>query len=163
MALVVEDGTIVSGANTLVSAATVVSYASDRGVTMTEAQATVYIYKIMAYYESLSFQGYIVNKNQALMWPRKCVYYRDYLLPSDAIPQRLIDSICEYCIALHEGFDPQTTIENEVKEEGFGPFKVVYKDSSGTQPIIKRANDMLSPFLSDDSSNGIHFKVERGY
>ncbi len=55
MAIVVEDGTQVAGANSYVSESDLTTYASDRGVALSETES-VLIIKAMDYLNTLRYQ-----------------------------------------------------------------------------------------------------------
>jgi len=44
------------------------------------------------------FPGCVTNSDQALEWPRRGVCYRGAVLPSDTIPQQILDAFCEAAI-----------------------------------------------------------------
>ena len=77
MAIVVENGSVVSGANSYISLADFKLYAAARGITL-PADATVeaYLVKSTDYLESNRnrFVGTLTDRDQALSWPdRKSV------------------------------------------------------------------------------------------
>ncbi|MCP4493127.1 MAG: hypothetical protein GY820_38385 [Gammaproteobacteria bacterium] len=93
MALIIEDGTEVTGANSYTTDAELVAYAAARGYTIpaTEAERDILQIKSMDYLASLesSYKGVRVTDSQALSFPRTGVDLNGYLLASDEIPQDL--------------------------------------------------------------------------
>lgn len=93
MPLVVEDGSLVSGAVTYVTVAEARAFAAARGVTLpvADADVEVLLIKAMDYLASRedSFQGQRVDPEQALAWPRKGVTLYGSAFPEDAIPNSL--------------------------------------------------------------------------
>ena len=93
MALVIEDGTEVTNADSYTTDAEFVAYAALRGYTIpaTEALRDVLQIKAMDYLASLeeSFKGYRVTNTQSLSYPRANVSLYGYLLASDSIPKEL--------------------------------------------------------------------------
>lgn len=72
MALVIEDGTQVAGANSFVTRAEVIAYASARGVTLPDTDATdVHAVNAMDYLAAQCFRGSVALATQALPFPRK--------------------------------------------------------------------------------------------
>lgn len=162
--LIVEDGSIVANANSYMSAAAIVAAALEQGVEMTEEEAEAATHSTaIPYLESLLYQGWVVDKDQSLLFPREGVYYRGYLLDSDSIPERLLKAQVELCIAKKQGYDITGVQEQQVTEERFGPFGVKYAENSSSIPILPKVDAWLEPLLSDNSGNGIHMRVERGY
>ncbi len=99
MALTVEDGTGITGANTYVSLADCNTYHTNLGNTTwtgTDAAKTSAIYRAMAWLENQPFKGYPVVYEQALEWPRSGVTDRNgYAVEYDDIPPQIIGALCE--------------------------------------------------------------------
>jgi len=155
--IIVEDGTIVANANSYVSTATLATYASDRGVTITGTQEDLLI-KAMDYIESLNFIGLQLTEDQALSWPRsgarkKKIYWYD----TDEIPADLIDALCETALAIDAGNSPLNDLERATSKEKVGDIEVEYKDGSASSVIVKKINAKLKDLISSDG--GIGFNV----
>ena len=69
MALTIEDGTGVAGANTYLSEDEFAAYASARGKIITGSLEQLII-QAMDYVETLRFRGQKNSSDQALQWPR---------------------------------------------------------------------------------------------
>ena len=107
MALVIEDGTGVVGANSYATLDQVKDYMTDRALTTTcdDVALTQKIIVAMDYIEALedSFLGCRTDAVQALSWPRKDVYVGDESItlentqnvPSNTISQHLINALCQ--------------------------------------------------------------------
>ncbi len=170
MTITVEDGTIVTDANSYVSVADLITYASARGVTISEAEAPVLITKAMDYIETRLFQGQRTTStdpltwptSQALSFPRDYVYIEGALLDDDAIPIQLINAECQLCMDLKSNYDPLGVVTRAVKEEQFAVFKKVYMDNAGDAPILQKVNAWLDPLL-ESSGGGHNFRLERSY
>lgn len=75
-ALIIEDGSVVAGANSYVTAQEIVDYAALRGVTIAndEDQVDILAIKAMDYLNTLCYIGELVEPGvQPLPWPRKCI------------------------------------------------------------------------------------------
>jgi len=72
MALVVEDGTGIAGANTYLSVAELRAYAVDRGVILPaqDSDVAVMLVKACDYLELKSYIGVRASDSQGLSWPR---------------------------------------------------------------------------------------------
>lgn len=104
--LTLEDGTIVTDADTYALAATIATYATRYGFTWspsTELLGEQAILRAMIYVES--FEDYLhgsrVNLTQELSWPRNYVPNRlnTGYLANDAIPDGVVNALCEAAIA----------------------------------------------------------------
>ena len=93
MALVIEDGTEVSGANSYASYAELVAFALLRGVTITATQADgeALLLKGMDALYGRPWQGSRVTITQDLAFPRTGVYRDGILLDYESIPSELTD------------------------------------------------------------------------
>lgn len=108
MALVIEDGTIVAGANSYQSVADIRAYADARGIvldasdTVVESQA----HEAMMYLESLSYKGQRVKpQEQSLSWPRCGVRYDGVTVPDNVIPNNLKYAQCQVVAEIASGVD----------------------------------------------------------
>ena len=91
MALIIEDGSEVSSANSYASYTDFVAYGLLRGVTVTATQADgeALLLKAMDALYGRPWKGERVTTTQALEWPRTGVYRDSQLLDYDAIPREL--------------------------------------------------------------------------
>ena len=159
--LVVEDGTIIDGANTYIDITTLDTYCTDRAVALTastEAAKKALILKAMDYLESRYYQGYLVEEDQDTQQPRDRVYINDYLQTYEQIIARMINAHCELVIALDAGYDPVAILEREVKSEQLGPMRVEYMDNAASNNILQKVDMWLDPLLSV-GSDFIAFKT----
>ncbi len=91
MALIVEDGTEVSGANSYTAHTDLATYATLRDVTLTavEAEREALLVEAMDALAGYNWKGERVTTTQDLAWPRYGVYRDSQLLASDEIPREL--------------------------------------------------------------------------
>lgn len=91
MTLVIEDGSIVTGAQSYAAHTDLATYADLRGVTLTSDQGgrEALLMKAMDALYGRPWKGDRVSSAQALEWPRSGVYRDGYLLESDEIPREL--------------------------------------------------------------------------
>lgn len=155
MALIIEDGSIVAGANSYATTDQLVAYASARGTdlsTLTTTQQEVLLIKAMDYIEARRgrFQGCKTNEDQALQWPRYDVWVDGYSVDSDSMPPELISAQ----LALATEANSQTLQPNQLPEdsgavisEQVGSLKVEYAEPASlrTQPLFTAAESLLSP------------------
>lgn len=144
MALTVEDGTIVSGANSYVSDSDYTTYAAARGYTIgSDASAReIELIKAMDYLESYrdEFKGLKVSGSQPLQWPRYSVWLDTYQLDSNFIPQELKNAQMEAARLISSGIDlvPNGSIEN-IQSESIGELSVSYF-SGGKWSVVQHKN-----------------------
>lgn len=143
MALIVEDGSEVSGANSYVSVDNFIAWADARGVTypaLPELQQK--ILRAMDYIESLSFVGQKNTDTQALQWPRAYVTIDGYSVESDEIPTELKVAVYEATKIEIDGDSKLTASERETIKEKIGDIEVTYASSAGMKrqtPALTRA------------------------
>lgn len=96
MTIVVEDGSIVSGANSYATVDELLAYATDYGVilsTSSEEENEILLRRAMQYIDAKygsRFKGNRVSSSQPLHWPRAGVYIDGWLQPSNEIPRELL-------------------------------------------------------------------------
>lgn len=156
--IIVEDGTIVTGANSYISEAELDTYAADRGVTIVAADKKVLIIKSMDYIESLGYKGIKRLDTQPLQWPRGSVVVDNFLLAIDEIPQLLKDGQAQTCLEIDRDEDPLQDIERKTTLEQVDTLKVEYSLGSSSNTITRRINAKLNKLLI---SSGSGFRVSR--
>lgn len=157
MALTVEDGTGVAGANSYASLATLRAYASARGVTLPASDPALEAFALlgMDYLEGLRgrFQGAKTDPTQPLQWPRYPVVIDGADFPSDAIPVELVNALCRLCMEQHAGADLSPTKTGAfVTEETVGPITTKYSEKlgggAGSPPDMPAVDVLLAPLLT---------------
>ena len=163
MALIVEDGSNVVGANTYANLATIRAYATARNVTL-NADDTVLegeVIQAMDYLEAQrnKYQGEQTYKtatvDQALQWPRKNVLIDCIAFPDDEIPQELIDAEGELVVQIEAGIElyPTTTGKFVVKEKA-DVLEQTFSEKIGTsgQPNLPSVDRLLDVLFSSCGS-----------
>lgn len=153
MAIVVEDGTIVAGANSYASEAELTAYATQRGVTLTGTPEALLI-RAMDYLETLEFIGTKKTSDQPLQWPRTSVYIDGYSFASDAIPQELKNAQMALAVSIDSGTDPMATLERATKREKADVLEVEYMDNASSVAIITSVNRLLRKLLAGGTGGG---------
>lgn len=122
MAFIVEDGSIVAGANAYITLAEFAAYWSDRNVTLSQSDGEQQAAIVVAtQYVDLnnSFKGDIVSASQSLSWPRKGVTDKEGRdIADDVIPDQLKNAIAEYAkrqLDLSAGLQPDVGDTGAVK------------------------------------------------
>jgi hypothetical protein len=160
MTIIVEDGTIVTGANSYVSEAELTAYATARGLTLSTDGEQLLI-RGMDYIEAQSYKGTKFTKDQPLQWPRAGVYVDDYLVDADEIPTELKNGLMESALAIDNGQDPLADIARTTKSETVGSLSVTYADNASSTTIVRKISSSLRKLLGG-GSGGSQFNVGRG-
>lgn len=109
MALIVENGTIVSNADSYVTRAEAIAFAANRGVTLADSTATDTICrKAAAYLESFrsQYKGEIVERDQPLAWPRDDVVIEGFTWASGEIPRQVVSAQLAVILEVAADIDP---------------------------------------------------------
>ena len=160
MALVIEDGSQVAGANSYVTSAEIEAYADLRGITLTNDPEVLAI-KAMDYVESLRYAGSKVAQTQPLQWPRDGVYIDGFSVSESTIPNELKNGQMAVAIAIDSDADPLGNVEPAVKKEKVGSLEVEYQDGAGNESIAKSINAALQKLLATGGSGSSSFVVSR--
>lgn len=158
--IIVEDGSLISGANSYISVANFQTYASDRGITITGTEEDLLI-QAMDVLNGYNYLGYRYTEDQALPWPRGGVVKHEiYYYDTNEIPQILIDAQCEIALAIDAGYNPLAVITRDKKKVKAGSVEVEYMDGTVSNPVSPKIMNKLSPLLAGGGSSGF-FVVER--
>jgi hypothetical protein len=161
MTLIIEDGTIVAGAESYASASDLAAYALKYGYTVpaTTVEQEQLLMKAMLTVESKSYQGYRTDVEQSLSFPRQGVYVDDILLDSDSIPSNIKDgqmvlAVDGYTTDFLPVTDP-TSKGSITHEEVVGAVVRKYAANSSssnenTLPTSSKAETLLKPLTKSD-------------
>lgn len=149
--IIVEDGSIVENANSYVTTNELQTYATDRGITLTNDLSELLI-KASDYVESFSFKGIKYSATQSMQWPRSSVYIDSYLVDDDEIPQLLKNAQMATAVAIDEGNNPLATIIQNAKRKKVDTLEIEYFYATST-PIIKTIYIYLNKLIASGNGN----------
>lgn len=151
MALIIEDGTIVPGADSFATAVELVTYADDYGLTIpaTAPEQERLLRRAALQMSALSWKGNIVSASQSLSWPRRDVYIgqgsgliwnrpstivNDYLVPQNAIPDQVKKGQMALAAEIHaDDLVPAEQTQGAVLSETVGPLSQTYAEAKEWQ------------------------------
>ena len=166
MALVIEDGSLVTGANSYVTVATAQEYADGLEIDVSISEG--HVRQAMLYLEALrsDYQGAKVSDSQTTQFPRYGVYIDTYAIDSDVIPQCLIDAQCQLAIDAANGTSLLPTGDRrEVISESYAKGIVAKTYSPGTggspKPRLTAADALIAPLLKSALNGGAWLTTRR--
>jgi hypothetical protein len=166
MAITVEDGSIVAGANSYISIADTRTYAAARGATLPVADADVEILliKAMDYLESLRdrYKGVKVSDVQPCQWPREGVMVDNFDVAADAIPACLVSAQAQAAIDVQTiPLLPVGDGREVVSESVSGAVSVTYSPGSGSapSPVLSAVMALLNPVLRGGGARSLVVRV----
>lgn len=153
MALIVEDGSGLSTAESYASVATADAYWAARnnttwsGLTTAVKEANL---RVASEYLGARFagrwRGVRVKTTQALDWPRSDVCVDGVTLVYNVLPPQLVRAVCELALKLVTA--PLVADETaQVKSETVGPLSVVYADGARQQTRYAYVEYLLAPLV----------------
>jgi len=159
MTLIVEDGTIVAGADAYISAEDATAYHAARGNTAWAAlsademdqhirKATDYMVQVY----SLRWKGDRVTATQALDWPREGVEVYGFEIDSDVLPEAVANACAELALRASAG-DLTPDVTRRTLREKVGPIEVEYDPNAPTLPDYQAIDNMLAPYLDNSGSS----------
>lgn len=152
MAIIVEDGSMVTSANSYVTEIELTAFATARSVTLV-ATAEVLLIKAMDYIESLAFIGTKYTSTQSLQWPRGGAYVDSYLFSYAAIPQALKNGLMQCAIAIDQSNDPLQDISRATVREKVGDIEVEYNKSASSVVRNRKILIVLAKLLAAGSGS----------
>lgn len=142
--LIVEDGSVVTGANTYASLATLTDYHVARGNTAwaeaTAADQEAAVLRAMAFIEGLPWLGRKTAYTNPLRWPRADVVDDEgYDIPSDDVPAGVVQALAE--AALRELTSPGVLLPDmerggQVKREKIDVLETEYADGAPSSTTV---------------------------
>jgi hypothetical protein len=155
MALIVEDGTGLSDAESYVSVADLTTYAGKRGLTITGGavseqklrEATEYVDVLRRYKASRS------SVSQVRQFPRTGLTDWDGLAVT-GVPSRVKDAVCYLAIvAESESLFVDLDRGGRVKSESVGPISTTYMDDAPAGKVYAVVERLLAPYFRDKYDN----------
>ena len=167
MTLIVEDGSIVAGAESYISVADAETFLTNRGLSLTgttadkEAalrKATDYMVQVYR----MRWQGWKVDQTQALDWPRNSVYVDQtmnydntivaHLVPNNIVPLEIKRACAEFAYKSQsdELFADQ---ERAVTSERVDKIQVDYDKYSSQTKRYVALEAMLAPFFNTSNNS----------
>ena len=168
MALVIEDGTLVAGANSFVTRAEIIAYAAARGTTLTDDASTdVLAIQAMDYIWAQCLKGDLVDDDQDAPFPRSGLVDGDTADDYEySIPKGIKQAQLQLALDAGNGIiltasaNPDATVKSTkvgpIEREFFAPSNLTL---DGTPPLTV-AKGWLTPFLCNEG--GFSLKTVRG-
>ena len=156
--IIVEDGSIVAGANSYISEANLTTYATDRGITIVGTKADLLI-QAMDYIEQQYFIGLKYTQDQPLQWPRAGVEIDEFPIAVTEIPTLLIEALAETALAIDAGNSPIADLERTKQQVTVGPVSVTYAEGGNSAVVVRKISNKLAKLIT--GSGGINFEVTR--
>ena len=165
MALIIEDGSIVTGANSFTTDAEFVAYAALRGLVIPALEADRNVLQILAVDylagKELNMKGARVNAIQDLMYPRKGVAVNNFAVLSTSIPIQLKYAQMELAAQANESELLKTgTVQNLASIEIDGVYAESYFSGGAWEYVrTERADVYLNPLLVNNGSSNLMVRV----
>lgn len=154
MPLVVEDGSIVAGANSYATLDEIRAHAQERGIILPADNVSLEVLaiKAMDYIEAqeAQFQGYRVSDTQPLSWPRTDVVLHGHVFPVNTIPSELVRAQSVLAAVINTGVDMLPTRTKPAKKSvRIGPIATEYALNLGaaTAPVVSAVDALLAPLF----------------
>tara|TARA_R110000765_G_scaffold388125_1_gene480316 strand:+ start:81 stop:575 length:495 start_codon:yes stop_codon:yes gene_type:complete len=133
----IENGSVVPDADSYATAAELVTYAANYGLTIpgTEAEQEALLRRAYLQMNVMPWKGYAMSVDQTGAWPRYAVCRNGYTLPSDSIPAQVKQGQMALSAEIHaDDIDPPEQRTGAVtKERVEGAVDVQYSAIKGYQ------------------------------
>lgn len=167
MALIVEDGSGKSDAESFISVENASAYHTARGNVAWAALASDTVReqclrKATDYMEQVyrsRWQGYRVTEEQALSWPRSDVYVDGYAIASDIVPAQVANACAELALRASAS-DLAPDLDQRIKREKIDVIDTEYDSASPQYMRYRAVDNMLATFFAHGTSGSFR-KVVR--
>lgn len=169
MALIVEDGRIVAGADSYVSLADARTFAAKYGLVLptddTEAESALRNGAVYVGLQEPNMCGSRVSTSQSLAYPRQGVSLYGFPVDKDVIPVHIIQAQVIAAVEYGTGADVRGSSDGRAtsmeRVEGAVTVQYFNNGETGNTTTITAAIDALRPLLCG-MNNGFQFNVYRG-
>lgn len=178
MALIVEDGSVVEGAESYVTVAEFKAYCDARGISYAALTPDTKIEQLArkAFDYMLQefrgrWKGYRKDANQIGDWPRSFVYLEPFvhgavgtypfLVDEDTIPREIKSGQIELMIRAEDN-DLMPDLERAETSVTVGPVSVQFERGSSESPRYEAVNALFMPYLADGRGGSLTSIVRRG-
>lgn len=158
MALIVEDGTGLSNAESFVSVANADARHSATGMTnwatLTTTEKEQALRRATNYMEGLyrsRWKGIKATQLQALSWPRGGAVVDGYTLEGDIVPAEVANACADLALKAAAG-DLNPDLERAIIREKVGPLETEYSAHSSQAKRYSAINAALAPYLMGSST-----------
>jgi len=144
MAIIVENGSIVAGANSWVTRAAFITYAAERGVTIADTVAAdVMLIKAAEYITGMGPRliGELVDRGQTTAYPRLNLVIQNWHWLSTEIPLAVINAQLAVALEINAGEDPYNPTIAElptISKRVEGAVAIEYADPSSAALKISK-------------------------
>lgn len=154
IALSVETGAGVAGANSFATVVQARDFATVRGVTLSADDDVVTAFLVIAtdYLKTLQYQGTKYRAGESyLPWPRDGLLVDEVAYPINLVPSDIVAATCQLVIEQHNGIVLRGSASTAgIKREKVGPLETEYSSSHigrsiARMPIVEA---YLSPWLA---------------
>jgi hypothetical protein len=149
MALVVENGSVVAGANSYVTLAEYRDWANARGIVSSDSDTILerQVLRAMDYFEQLLFIGNKANENQPLQWPRTEALIDGYYADATEIPVQVRRALYEAIKVEVDGYSEWNTQDRRTLREKVGDIEIEYAENSENRTITPALTSALSKLV----------------
>lgn len=154
MALIIEDGSNVAGANSLATAAELVAYASLRGLSYPDLEADQEAALVLAmdylFNFELKLKGSRTYDDQALPFPRQNVFAFGVRVGAESIPLGVKDAQIEAALTAADTSILITSSGQNIASEEIGPLKTSYFSGGSRENVrLDRVDAKLKPYANN--------------
>ena len=163
--LVIEDGSVVVGANSFATDAEFKTYANIRNfdvpATQPDREALLVLAMDYLFSKENSFKGCRVSATQELVYPRSGVCTNGFNIASDAIPSSLKKAQMELAVQANESsLLISGTTQNLASFSVDGVYSETYFNGGNWEQVrTDRADTYLDPLLNNNGSNNVMTRV----
>jgi len=157
MALVIEDGSVVAGADSFATAAELVSYAANFGkaIPADELAQEALLRRAALQMDAMPWKGVAVKRDQPLVWPRAQARRNGWVLSFNEIPVQIKAGQMALAAEIHsDDLSPPEQRLGAISREKVGPLETEYSAASVTisKPAATRQSYAQFAGLLESSS-----------
>ena len=153
--LIVEDGTMPTGANSYASVSDADAYHASRGLTAwaaaTTADKEAALVKATDYLNGLAWHGSKVDK-RVMAWPRHGAEDDGWIIASNVVPGAVVSACCEAAGAILSGVAPLAVQDRSMSSIKDGPVNIEYEQGAPQAPRLPAVESLLKGLIQSRGS-----------
>tara|TARA_R110000823_G_scaffold299015_1_gene419677 strand:+ start:50 stop:532 length:483 start_codon:yes stop_codon:yes gene_type:complete len=151
MTIIVEDGSIVPGANSYITVAEYEAWIDARYPGHPDhgdsAKIEQLIFRAMDYFETQAFRGWKQTDAQPLQFPRYNLIIDGFLVANNTIPSEVKKALYEIVYADEKDFGLFDVIQRRTRKEKVDVLEVEYMDNSASRVLVPAAAAWMRKLL----------------
>ena len=161
MALIIEDGSLVTGAVSYVTETELDDHAVAVGMALSGDKSQLLL-RASIFMETIHFSGTKLTSTQRMQWPRTGVKLDGFAVAVNEIPQLVKNLQIELALSIDRGVDPSSDPEMKASRVKVGQIEESFNSTGFIDKVMNKTIRIMIQKLGGGTYGGVSFQVCRG-